>query len=204
MKAGVVVPVYGLPEESVKKNDDAETDERPVPPFATASTPTSDEVEILVKPDPLPVKILVPMLMLPKPEAIEPEVRIPTEERLVAVVRPFSTAIDEVARDETRPLVEKRRPFNDEARVVEPEMFNVPVAVRLVAVALPVMKVSPTTVRAEPGVVVPMPTLPLDKMENISVVVAPVNVATGPVPVWVTFKKALLEDVLLVISFRKN
>jgi hypothetical protein len=50
------------------------------------------------------------------------------------------------------------------AKVAVPDTFNVPVAVRFVDVALPVMKVSPETVRAWDGVVVPMPTLPLCKI----------------------------------------
>ena len=139
VKAGVVVPQYGTPELFVRKKAEVEADERPVPPFATASTPTKDEVEILVRPEPLPVKVFEPMLMLPKPEAMEPEVRVPTEERLVAVVRPFNIVRDEVASDETRPFVAKRRPFKDEARVVFPETDNaVAEVVARVVVALKV------------------------------------------------------------------
>jgi len=99
------------------------------------STPTSDEVEMLVSPEPLPVNVFEPMLILPKPEAMEPDVRVPTEERLVAVVRPFKIVRDEVARDETRPFVEKSRPFKEEARVVDPDIESV-VAERAVAVVV--------------------------------------------------------------------
>ena len=46
------------------------------------------------------------------------------------------------------------------AKVAIPDTFNVPVAVRFVEVALPVTRALPETVRVEPGVVVPIPTLP--------------------------------------------
>jgi len=46
VKAGVVVPVYGLPDESVRKNEDVEADEKPVPPLATGTIPEISEVEI--------------------------------------------------------------------------------------------------------------------------------------------------------------
>ena len=154
VKAGVVVPQYGVPDEFVRKNEDVEAEERPVPPFPTARMPTRDEVEMLVRPDPLPVNIFEPMLILPKPDPIEPEMRVPT------VVRFKRLVMDEVAREEMRPFVAKRRPLSDEANVVVPETFNVPVAVRFVEVALPVIRALPETVRVEPGVVVPMPTLP--------------------------------------------
>ncbi len=71
------------------------------------------------------------------------------------------------------PFVAWTKPFREEARVVVPKTFSVPVAVRFVEVTLPVMKVLPTTVKTVLGVLVPMPTAP------INVDVAVVDVATN-------------------------
>ena len=54
VKAGVVVPQNGVPVADESKKEEIEVVERPVPPPVTPITPTSDDVEILVKPDPLP------------------------------------------------------------------------------------------------------------------------------------------------------
>ena len=75
---------------------------------------------------------------------------------------PESAVMDGDVVADMMPFVACTKPFKEEARVVVPKTFSVPVAVRFVEVALPVMKVSPTTVRADDGVVVPMPTLPFD------------------------------------------
>jgi hypothetical protein len=72
---------------------------------------------------------------------------------------------EEVASDETTPLVPKRRPDNDEARVVAPVTLrllavSVPVALMFEAVRLPSKKPPPLTESATNGDVVPMPTRP--------------------------------------------
>ena len=54
VKAGVVVPQYGVPDEFVRKNEEVEAEERPVPPFPTATTPESALAERLVNAEPLP------------------------------------------------------------------------------------------------------------------------------------------------------
>ena len=161
---GVVVPQYGIPLPSVNKNADVEAELSPVPPLFTGITPEIFEELILVNPDPLPVNVLEPILILPKPEPIEPEVTLPTVARFERLV------IVDVASDDTRPFVENKRPFNEEARFVEPVTLSapvvvvlavrVPVAVTFAPVISPVKYPLPATVRADPGVVVPIPILP--------------------------------------------
>ena len=101
----------------------------------------------------VPPNVRVPDAVMGPPVKVRP---VDPPEALTEVTRPR----DEVEMDETTPLVPKRRPLSDEANVVVPETFNLPVAVRFVEVALPVTRALPETVRVEPGVVVPMPTLP--------------------------------------------
>ena len=101
----------------------------PVPPRAAARTPE----EILpafnvVNPDPLPVNVLEPILILPKPVVIEPEASVPTVARFERLV------IVDVASDDTRPFIENKRPFNDEARFVEPVTLSDPVVVVLAVI----------------------------------------------------------------------
>ena len=89
-----------------------------MPPFPTATVPeVMFEPLKFVNPDPLPVKIFEPILILPKPLPIEPEVSVPTEARLEAEVRPASVVIfgndvvaarTAIAVVEARELVKKR------------------------------------------------------------------------------------------------
>ena len=66
----------------------------PVPPFATPRVPeVIFEPLRLVSPNPLPVKVFEPILILPKPLPIEPEVSVPTVARLEAEVRPANVVI---------------------------------------------------------------------------------------------------------------
>ena len=74
-----------MPPVEYRKPDGKEA--APVPPFATAKVPeVIFEPLRLVIPDPLPVKVFEPILMLPKPLPIEPEVSVPTVARLEAEV----------------------------------------------------------------------------------------------------------------------
>ena len=102
----------------------------------------------------VPPNVRVPDAVMVPPVKVRP---VDPPEALTEVTRPR----DEVEMDETTPLVPKRRPLSDEANVVVPETFNLPVAVRFVEVALPVTRALPETVRVEPGVVVPIPTFPV-------------------------------------------
>src|SRR5271154_5634949 len=88
----VETSVHPVPEELPMRRSLAEAVEVPVPPLALATMPTNDEVEMLVSPEPFREKVFEPMLMLPKPEPMEPEVSVPTVARLERLV------MDEVAR----------------------------------------------------------------------------------------------------------
>ena len=70
---------------------------------------------------------------------------------------------EDVETAETRPFVPNKRPFKDDARVVAPATARVPVAVRF-----PPRNVLPETSSLFEGEVVPMPTLPLESMRNLS------------------------------------
>ena len=99
-------------------------DVAPVPPLATERDPkVIFEPLRLVSPEPLPVKVFEPTLILPKPLPIEPEVRVPTvarveaevragnEARLPALVRPAKVVIfgREVVADTTAMAVVEAR-----------------------------------------------------------------------------------------------
>ena len=71
---------------------------------------------------------------------------------------------------DTTPLVAWRKPVREDARVVVPEMFNVPVIVPLPLTCKPVELAVPTTSSLVFGLNVPIPTLPL---LNIAIVVVP-------------------------------
>ena len=71
---------------------------------------------------------------------------------------------------DTTPLVAWRKPVREDASVVVPETFNVPIAVIFAAVKLPLKYPFPATSNLFEGEEVPMPTLPL---LNIAIVVVP-------------------------------
>ena len=61
VKAGVVVPVYGLPEALVRKKEEVEAEVSPVPPFPTASG----------VPDQLALLTVLKVAREPRPETSE-------------------------------------------------------------------------------------------------------------------------------------
>ena len=164
VKAGVVVPQNGEPEEFERKNADVEAEESPVPPFATAKVPeVTFEALRLVSPDPLPVKVFEPILILPKPLPIEPEVSVPTEARLVALVRPASVVIfgnDVIAARTAIAVVEARELVKK--RLFDPSVKSFVLILRdEVATALTAPFVPQSRPFNEPSVVVPVtPKLP--------------------------------------------
>ena len=103
--------------------------------------------------------------------------RIPLEVKVVEPVPPFiAPKTPDIAFNEgevvadTTPLVAWRKPVREDARVVVPEMFNVPVIVPLPLTCKPVELAVPTTSSLVFGLNVPIPTLPL---LNIAIVVVP-------------------------------
>ena len=112
----------------------------PVPPFATASVPPNDKVPDVVIGPPVKVRPVVLPVML-------------TE---VTVPRPR----DDVATADTTPFVPKRRPFRDDASVVEPVTTNEPVVVVAVTARVPVVVVA-ATARVPLAVMLAVMVLPL-------------------------------------------
>jgi len=90
-----------------------------------------------------------------KPGAVE--VPVPP---LAMLSIPESALIEGEVVEVMRPFVAWRKPFKDEARVVAPDTFRVPVITPLPFTCKPVDEAVPTTSNFVFGLIVPMPTFP--------------------------------------------